>query len=149
MKNRNLILSVLFWLIASTVMAVVLPSSPFYESSFYSDMESSDFTIGTGVSYTNFSLRVANDDEDGIECAKKVQNGGTTCDGCCDEVLTNSYGVDWFMDDTAEAKYGDCMTTCQGWSLGDEETPLGSPLSLLAFIAIYAVIRKRKENTMA
>ena len=150
MKNRNLILSVLFWLIASTVMAVVLPSSPFYESSFYSDMESSDFTIGTGASYTNFSLRVSDSDDDGIECAQKVESGRSSgCEDCCTGIVESLYGEDWLDATGGLEKYGDCMTTCDGWSLGDEETPLGSPLSLLAFIAIYAVIRKRNEAVMA
>ena len=149
MKNRYFILSVLFWAVVSAAMAVVLPSSPFEGSSFYSEVQGTDFSISTGASYTNFSLRISNTDEDGIECGKKVANGGTSCEACCDDVLKSSYGTeDWYLDDAAEAKYGDCMATCEGWSLGDEETPLGTPLCLLPFIAIYAVIRKRNEETL-
>ena len=148
MKNRNLILSVLFWLIASTVMAVVLPVTPFSGSSYGSDLDGTDFQIGSGVSYTNVSLRVSNNNEDGIDCAKKIAGGANTdCSSCCQEVMESKYGPKWFMDN--EPEFGDCFTTCQGWSLGDEETPLGTPLCLLPFIAIYAVIRKRKEAVMA
>ena len=146
MKNRYFILSVLFWAVASVAMAVVLPSSPFEGSSFYSEVQGTDFSISTGASYTNFSLRVSNTDEDGIECGNKVANGGTSCEACCNDVLTSSYGDEWYMDDAAEAKYGDCMATCEGWSLGDEETPLGTPLCLLPFIAIYAVIRRNRKD---
>lgn len=144
MKNRNLILSVLFWLIASSVMAIVLPSSPFTGSSYGSELDGTDFQIATGASYTNVSLRVSDTNEDGIECAQKV--AATTskdCSSCCQAVMESKYGPMWFMDN--EPEFGDCLTSCQGWSLGDEETPLGSPLCLLAFLSVYAFIRKRKE----
>ena len=150
MKNRNLILSVIFWAIASVSMAVVLPSSPFSGSSFYSDMDGTDFSISTGTSFTNFSLRVSDSDDDGIECAQKVESGRSSgCEECCTGIVESLYGEDWLDATGGLEKYGDCMTTCDGWSLGDEETPLGTPLCLLAFIAIYAVIRKRKEAVMA
>ena len=141
MKHINLILSVLFWAVASVSMAITLPSTSYSSSAFFSDLENPDFTITSGASYTNFSLKVANDDEDGLECARK----GEDCVNCCTTIMESKYGGEWFMSDEAEAKYGDCLTSCEGWSLGDEETPLGSPLSLLAFLAAYAVLRKRKQ----
>ena len=144
MKNRNLILSVLFWAIASVSMAVVLPSSPFSGSSFGSELDGTDFQIASGVSYTNVSLRVSDTNEDGIDCAQKV--AATTskdCSTCCQGIMETKYGSMWFMDH--EPEFGDCLTSCQGWSLGDEETPLGTPLCLLPFIAAYAVLRRRKQ----
>jgi hypothetical protein len=146
MKNRYLIFSVLFWAIASLSMAITLPSSSYTGSSIQNDMWNNEFSIGSGISYSGVMLSVSNNDENGIECASTVENsnGTITCDDCCIDKMVSLYGPSWFMQHDVE--YGDCFTTCDGWALADEQTPLGTPLCLLPFIAIYAVVRIRKEN---
>jgi hypothetical protein len=41
------------------------------------------------------------------------------------------------------------MTSCEGWALNEEDTPIGETLILIPFALAYAVIRKRKEAVMA
>ena len=45
-------------------------------------------------------------------------------------------------------KYGNCMTSCEGWALNEEDTPIGETLILIPFALAYAVIRRRKEETL-
>ena len=145
MKHKNLILGVLFWAIASVSMAITLPSSSYTGSSIQNDMWNNEFSIGSGISYSGVMLSVANNDENGIECANTVENsnGTITCEDCCTDKMSSLYGPSWFIQN--EEEYGDCFTTCEGWALGDEQTPLGTPLCMLIFIATYALVRRRRK----
>lgn len=137
MKHISLVLSILFWAIASLALAVKLPSTSY--SSYSREVTSTEsFTIGTGAAFNNISLFNSNTDPIGLECGAAVEEGEDydDCAQCCqDRVGEGNTG------------YGDCMTSCKGWALGEERTPLGEVLILLPFITIYAVVRKRKENT--
>ena len=141
MKNRYFILSVLFWVIASVCMAITLPTTPHYSS--YSDTEygNEEFSLSIGTSFLNYSTLGAY--ESGTCSAEGLvgDDADQHCEVCCSEQYNNCK----YSGGTGCLQLKkDCISDCMGYSL-----PLGSPLLLLPFIAIYAVIRKRKENTMA
>ncbi len=135
MNMKNIILSVLFWAVASVSMAVVLPSSSFYEYSGDAEMDLS-FVSNNGVSFLGQSAVTVRYEG---TCTYEAWNGDVSgCQKCCETEFTcgdEDYDC-WDLK-------GACMDQC-GDPLGG--VPLGSPLLLLPFIAIYAVIRKRKEN---
>lgn len=138
MKHKNLILGVLFWAIASVSLAVTLPSSSYFSSSIEITSTES-FTIGTGAAFNNITLYNSNTDPVGLECGAGVDNGDyDTCAQCCQEKVGEG-----------NTGYGDCMTSCKGWALGEEATPAGEVLLLIPFALAYAFIRKRKASEVA
>lgn len=125
-------------MITSAVMAVSLPSSSY--TSQYAFSEES-FSISTGSTFGGSMLRNSITDEVGLACGELVDEGEYySCAECCQKNV-EGYGTGGDSD----KRYGDCMTSCDGWALNEEDTPLGSSLILLPFIAIYAVVRKRKQ----
>ncbi len=144
MKNRYFILSVLFWAVASVSMAITLPSSSY--SGFnvdYDDSFNTTFTVQSR-SITGSYLSAA---AYGGECASATVDNMAQC---CSELLSSTYGIS-LSDATQQyytggdkeplEYYNNCMK-------GHTSLPLGTPLLLLPFIAIYAVVRKRKEETL-
>ena len=134
MKNRNLILSVLFWLVASVCMAITLPSSS-YSSDFIdptSDNESYVSNIGTQI--MNHAILSAYNGECDIyrEGGEAWKGDADECNKCCE--INYPSGVD------REGRR-ECMLKCNV-PLG---LPLGTPLMLLPFIAVYAFVRRRKQ----
>ena len=143
MKNRNLILSLLFWLVASVAMAVSLPTSS-YVGSFSSGSESYETLLGTGVRMNVSEFLKASSGLDVNSCViEGVTRDPDVCSTCCgDNILAKGGTLDEYLT---------CHDACSNgsYALNEEKTPLGETLLLLPFIAIYAVIRKRKEETMA
>jgi hypothetical protein len=143
MKYRNFILSIMFWSVACISMAITLPNSS-YQSSYISDEATSEgFTLSTGTMYKQVYLSADNSNW-GTECIAISGGDPNTGDGrdvddckdCCEEKL-------WACTE------GDCVEmnrVCKNTCDYGPSLPLGTPLLLLPFIAIYAVIRKRKEN---
>ena len=134
MKNRNLILSVLLWVISSTMFAVTLPSTSYQSSLIGEDASSENIVIGSGARYTQVYLTSSADW--GNACWEESQGYEKDCLACCKEKL---------YDCTS----GDCLTlneACVGVCHNGPSLPLGSPLLLLPFIAVYAVIRNRKNQ---
>ena len=137
MKNRYFILSVLFWAIASVCMAVTLPKSSFTVFSGSEDTELS-YVSDRGISFLGASSSTSYNGPCAYEDWKGDSSG---CVKCCEgefTCATTDYDC-WYQR-------GLCIDQC-GEPLGG--LPLGSSLILLPFIAIYAVIRKRKETVMA
>ena len=136
MKNRYFILSVLFWAIASVCMAITLPSSSYnsYESYESYDMGNEGYTLGIGTTFKNTSM-LSTYNPGTCQEDKQDPNILQNCQECCVGAVLSKGG--------SESDYYACMNDCIGVSL-----PLGSPLLLLPFLAIYAVIRKRKEETL-
>jgi hypothetical protein len=138
MKNRYLIFSVLFWMVASVTMAVTLPTSSF-SGGYNGGTESYETLLGTGVRMNNSMLRATNQEYANACTIEGVQQDPTYCTRCCTEkVLSES---------TDFVAFDKCVDNCvNGQSLGEETTPLGEALILLPFAFAYAVIkRKRKE----
>ena len=139
MKNRYFILSMLFWAIASVCMAISLPSSSYTSQYSYSE---ETFTISTGATFGGSMLRNSITDEVGLACGESVDEGYyDSCAECCQKNV-EGYGTGGDSD----KRYGDCMTSCDGWALNEEDTPLGEALILLPFIAIYAVVRRNRKD---
>ena len=128
----------LFWAIASVCMAISLPSSSYTSQYSYSE---ETFTISTGATFGGSMLRNSITDEVGLACGELVDEGRyDSCAKCCQEKVGYGTGGD------SDKRYGDCMTSCDGWALNEEDTPLGESLILLPFIAIYAVIRSNRKD---
>lgn len=136
---KNIILSALFWIVATMAMAVSLPSMSYTSEFSYSE---ESFTIGSGTTFGGSMLRNSISDEVGLACGEAVNEGDYygECTNCCKEKIP-----DYNANEEQNKKYGNCMTSCEGWALNEEDTPLGEALILLPFIAIYAVVRKRKQ----
>lgn len=135
MKNRYFILSVLFWAIASASMAVVLPTSSFTAFSGSENAELS-YVSDRGVSFLGSTVDTRSAVYNGT-CTYEAWNGDVSgCKDCCDKEFTcgtTDYDC-WLLR-------GACIDQC-GEPLGG--LPLGSPLLLLPFIGIYAVIRRKR-----
>ena len=139
MKNRYFILSVLFWMVASVCMAITLPTTSYQSSYLGAEGATEGIMLGTGTTYTQVYLSAGNSDY-ADACYSAYSDDEDSCIDCC-----KAYEVACPPGDTdCYDKVRICKTTChEGPSL-----PLGSPLMLLPFIAIYAVVRKRKEETL-
>ena len=138
MKNRNLILSVLLWAVCSCLFAVTLPSSSYQFSLMSNGAENENIILGNGTKYIQIYTTSANANW-GNECWEDSEGNEKLCLACCREKLY-------------ECTSGDCLVNneeCVGVCHNGPSLPLGSSLLLLPFIAIYAVIRKRKEAVMA
>ena len=132
MKNRYFILSVLFWAIASVCMAVTLPTSSFTVFSGSDDTELS-YVSDRGISFLGTSSTY-----NGPCTFEEWKGDSSGCVKCCEQSFTcatTDYDC-WFQR-------GLCIDQC-GDPLGG--LPLGSPLLLLPFIAIYAVIRRNRKD---
>lgn len=138
MKNRYFILSVLFWAIASASMAVVLPTSSFTAFSGSENAELS-YVSDRGVSFLGSTVDTRSAVYNGT-CTYEAWNGDVSgCKDCCDKEFTcgtTDYDC-WLLR-------GACIDQC-GEPLGG--LPLGSPLLLLPFALVYAVIRRKHKVT--
>lgn len=138
MKNRYFILSVLFWAIASASMAVVLPTSSFTAFSGSENAELS-YVSDRGVSFLGSTVDTRSAVYNGT-CTYEAWNGDVSgCKDCCDKEFTcgtTDYDC-WLLR-------GACIDQC-GQPLGG--LPLGSPLLLLPFALVYAVIRRKHKVT--
>ena len=141
MKNRNLILSVLLWVVCSSVFAVTLPSSSY--SAFETSNVSESYTLGLGSSFRNTAVLSSGAFEYSCipENYDKNDNAQLAlCEGCCQDKLEPCITATGNPSECFNANLK-CINECEnGPSL-----PLGTPLMLLPFIAAYAVLRKRKE----
>lgn len=145
MKNRYFILSVLFWVIASSALAVTLPSSSYSSMSLdYDGGYSSSMTIGSNVSVIGNYQASAYTGECGSVDPSQL---GT----CCNNEVQNIYGM------SSEACYiqckfqggpCDCLDYYDTCMSSQTSLPLGTPLLLLPFALVYALVRKRKEETL-
>lgn len=139
MKNRYFILSVLFWAIASVCMAITLPTTSYQSSYLGSEGASEGIMLGSGTTYTQVYLSASNTDY-ADACYGAFSDDEDSCIECCENYEDACPAGDLDCYDKVRI----CKTTChEGPSL-----PLGSPLLLLPFLAIYAMIRRRKEETL-
>ena len=139
MKNRYLILSVLFWMVASVAMAVTLPSSSY---SMYEGMNGNNetYTLGIGTTISGTPMLYSSQNIDIAVCTiEGTPQDPNVCGECCFSKVLMIY------DD--EEAYNLCVNSCtNGVALG--ESPLGEALILLPFALVYALVRKRKEETL-
>ena len=139
---KNIILSALFWMVTTMAMAVSLPSMSYTSEFSYSE---ESFTIGSGTTFGGSMLRNSISDEVGLACGEAVNKGVYyECTDCCKKQIP-----DYNANEEQNKKYGNCMTSCEGWALNEEDTPIGETLILIPFALAYAVIRRRKEAVMA
>ena len=141
MKNRYFILSVLFWAIASICMAVTLPTSSFTSFSGSEDAELS-YVSDRGISYLGSTLGTKAAVVYNGTCTYEAWEGDVSgCKDCCDKEFTcgaTDYDC-WLLR-------GACIDQC-GEPLGG--LPLGTPLILLPFALIYAVVRRRNSSAVS
>lgn len=142
MKNRYFILSVLFWAITSVLFAVTLPSSS-YTGSFMVGGDSYETQLGTGTSMIGTTLLTTSSvDVDTEVCEKADNNNGdpATCGGCCyNNVYLNC------RDQGGDAvECGALNEQCNRYCTEGSSLPLGSPLFLLPFALVYAVVRRKR-----
>jgi hypothetical protein len=138
---KNIILSVLFWAVASVCLAIKLPSSSYSGSGVdYDNSFNSTFTIGSR-SITGIYLSAA---AYGGECASATVDNMAQC---CQDMLSSTYSMS--LDKATALYYGgvnkeplEYYNNCMS---GNTSLPLGSPLLLLPFALVYGVIRRRKE----
>ena len=139
MKYRNLILSVLFWIVASMSMAITLPTSS-YTSDYLSGADSPEFQLGTGITMKNTSFLAAASNIDVNVCTwEGIPRDPDDCSECCEG---------YFLSGTVYDKksYLSCTNSCeQGKALGEPETPAGEVLILIPFALAYALIRRRRQ----
>lgn len=131
MKNRNLILSVLFWLVASVCMAITLPSSSYSSDFIDQTSENNSYVFSIGTQIMNHAVLSAYNSE----CDDYREGGWKTdinlCHDCCD--------LHFEGDRVARAE---CYNKC--------DTPLGMPLEtpvafVLALSIAYSVYRRKKQ----
>jgi hypothetical protein len=135
MKHINLILSVLFWAIASVSMAVTLPTSSY--SSFVMDEDATAYTISTGTTFLNHSLSSSSTKD--WECYKEEGDEfGTWCWDCCTKA-TGSTKFD-HPDNIA------CMQQCQSTHLGSLDASVAVLLSMVVAYAGFMYYRRKREN---
>jgi hypothetical protein len=133
MKNRYFILSVLFWAIASVCMAVTLPSSSYSSNFAFANSENESYVSSIGIQITNHAMLSAYN----AECDEYREGGQLSkgdvndCTDCCNPNFPS--GVD--REGRAQC-YNMCDTP-----LG---MPLGSPLLLIPFALVYAVVRRKR-----
>lgn len=132
MKNRNFILSVLFWLVASVCMAITLPRSSYNADLTGAMTDNESYVLSAGTQFMNHAVLTAYNNE--CDQYRPSDDSGldgniTECNNCC---VRNF--------ERGEAR-NECILNCS-IPLG---MPLGTPLMLLPFIAVYAVIRRRKQ----
>ena len=142
MKNRYFILSVLFWAVASVCLAITLPSSSYIGSTVDVDYSYSTVSVGSTRTITGTYLASSASYDGACNEHPQVSNERRMC---CMGQLTEVLGLT--LTECVQQNNTDCMSyweTC----LNATSLPLGSSLLLLPFIAIYAVIRKRKEETL-
>ena len=133
MKNRYFILSVLFWAIASVCMAVTLPSSSYSSNFAFANSENESYVSSIGIQITNHAMLSAYNDEcDEYREGGQLWKGDVNdCTDCCNRNFPS--GVD--REGRAQC-YNMCDTP-----LG---MPLGSPLLLIPFALVYAVVRRKR-----
>ena len=136
MKNRNFILSMLFWCIASLAMAIQLPSSSY---SIFEGMSGSSetYTLGIGTTISGTPIFYSSQNIDIAVCTiEGTPQDPDVCGECCFSKVLMIY------DD--EEAYNLCVNSCtNGVALG--ESPLGEALILLPFALVYALVRRKRN----
>ena len=141
MKHINLKLSVLFWLVASSIMAITLPSSS-YEMFPISDDTEQAYSLVSGTTIRNHSTLTASND---YGCRKEeVEEIGTTCSDCCLAAIGCKPG-DYACIAANQEAYVSCVGACQTPHLGSLD---GFTLSFMCIILAYAsfMVYRHKKN---
>ena len=142
MKNRNLILSVLFWLVATCAWAITLPTSSYIGSTTDVDFDNNygNVTVGTSRSITGTYLTSAASYDGACNTHEAVSQERTIC--CMGQIPEKFSGMT--LTDCARSYNTDCLNYYQD-CLNSTSLPLGTPLLLLPFALAYAFLRKRKQ----
>ena len=145
MKNRNLILSVLFWLVASCAWAVTLPTSSYIGSTtnvdFYNDYSNNgSITIGNSRSITGTYLSASASYDGTCDTHDPVSQERTIC--CMGQIPEKFSGMT--LTDCARSYNTDCLNYYQD-CLNSTSLPLGTPLLLLPFALVYALVRRKRN----
>lgn len=142
MKYRNLILSVLFWVVASISMAVTLPSSSynFYESY---NTGNEGFTLSLGTTFVNHST-LGVSAYTGSCTSDEVWTGDVSvCEDCCAQEFKQCMANGGTYQNCKEQR-GYCDTEC-GYKALNQQTPAGEALLLIPFALAYALVRRRRQ----
>lgn len=143
MKNRNLILSVCFWLVSTALMAVSLPSSSYFRNS-YGSSETYQAQMGTGVSINGYSVVGSGDYDTSICTDEGVKGDLTVCQVCCEEsvlVPCEDDGGDYL---TCGALNTECIKSCTNGTSLPLDAPVLFLLALAATYGAYTAYRRRK-----
>lgn len=142
MKNKNLILSVLFWLVTSSIMAITLPSSS-YEIFVISNDTEQAYSLATGTTIRNHSTLGSSNYEQTCSKEETVEIGN--CNNCCATAVGCS-PTDYACLASKSEEYGACMGYCQGAHLGSLDANVMVLLSMVIAYASFMYYRRRKEN---
>ena len=139
MKHINLILSVLFWIVASVAMAVTLPTSSYVGSSF-GGSDSYETLLGTGVRMNVSEYLQTSSDINVNACTiENVPRDPDVCSTCCgNEIVAKGGTLDEYLT---------CHDACTdgAFALNEEKSPLGEALLLIPFALAYALVRRRRQ----
>ena len=129
----------MLWAIASVCMAITLPSSSY--SAYETTNVSESFTLGIGSSITNTYMASAGDYARGT-CTvdKQDPNAIYLCEQCCIGTVLMPCAQQGGTEATCGPAYKECINDCMGASL-----PLGTPLLLLPFALVYALVRRKRN----
>ena len=144
---KNIILSVLFWVLASAVMAIKLPAESFGSYDTY-EYGNDSYTLGIGSTIMNTAVLGTASYQDGgcvVDPGTSADDVKTHCAECCNDNVFIPCIVNGGNEDSCGALHYDCRQACER----SFSVPLGSALLLLPFALAYAVIRRRKEAVMA
>lgn len=142
MKKQILLVLMMFG--SLSLFAVTLPTSS-YTGFAASDSYNESYTLGIGTSFRNTAVLGTYEAGTctGDNYDKNNLQQYDECNKCC-LLKIQECARSGRSQSECESENLSCKNDCNGVSL-----PLGSSLLLLPFIAIYAVIRKRKEAVMA
>jgi hypothetical protein len=142
MKNKNLILSVLVWILASSIMAITLPSSP-YETFVISNDTEQAYSLAAGTTIKNHSTLGSSNYEQTCSKEETVEIG--ECNNCCAAAVGCS-PTDYACLAANSEVYAACMGYCQGSHLGSLDANVMVLISMVIAYAGFMFYRRRKEN---
>ena len=148
MKNKSLILSIVFWFVTTALMAVSLPSTSYYRGATMS-AETFQTQVSTGVSINGYSLVGAASYESTDVCTEENPKDVEPCRTCCrDNVLMPC------LEENPSDPYlcgqlnTDCIMSCTNGSSLPLDAPTAFLLALIAAYGAVAVYRTKVTKTM-
>lgn len=142
MKNKNLILSVIFWLVSTALMAVTLPSTSYYRGTTES-AETYQTQVSTGVSINGYSLVGAASDGS-TNCIEANPQDVEVCRICCHEKVLMPCIEENPSDPYLCGQLNtDCIMSCTHGSSLPLDAPTAFLLALIAAYVAFAVYRRK------
>lgn len=149
MKSTKINILLLFIFTLQQAFSITLPSYSYFDANelYALNNDEIEYSVGTRIKGINIVLSSENSDW-GNACVGESMNDKDKCVDCCGRKYEEL--GDGLTDEEYkryDVKYDTCMDICKvGYSLGEKEGPVGEVLMLLPFIAVYAVVKYRKNE---